>query len=195
MNKSMKRIFTVKSAIVLFFAWVLMLPLVATSAADSLYAFKVKSLDGKVVPLNAYKGKVVLVVNTASKCGFTPQYAGLEDLYKKYKGEGLVILGFPCNQFGAQEPGTATEIAEFCTENYGVTFPMFEKIDVNGKNSAPLYVFLKRSMPGKEGEGNDVKWNFTKFLLDRKGNPVKRFASAVKPVELEAEIERLLKLK
>ena len=189
----MKRNMSVKSAVVLVLALVLLLPLVATNAAESFYSFKVKSLQGKEVSLKAYKGKVVLVVNTASKCGFTPQYAGLEALYEKYKGQGLVILGFPCNQFGAQEPGTATEIAEFCTENYGVTFPMFEKIDVNGKDTAPLYAFLKKNLPGKEGEGNDVKWNFTKFLIDRNGNPVQRFASAVKPVELETEIQRLLK--
>ncbi|MDD4636956.1 MAG: glutathione peroxidase [Bacteroidales bacterium] len=172
-----------------------MLPLVAANPVESFYSHKVKSLQGKEVALKMYKGKVVLVVNTASKCGYTPQYAGLEALYKKYKGEGLVILGFPCNQFGAQEPGTATEIAEFCTENYGVTFPMFEKIYVNGKDAAPLYVFLKKKLPGKKEEGDDVKWNFTKFLLDRKGNPVQRFAPAVKPAELETEIQRLLKMK
>ena len=191
----MKWIITAKCLVVPMLLLTWMLPLVEVNAAESFYSFKVKSLQGKEVPLKMYKGKVVLVVNTASKCGFTPQYAGLEALYKKYKGEGLVILGFPCNQFGAQEPGTATEIAAFCTENYGVTFPMFEKIDVNGKEAAPLYLFLKKKLPGKEGEGNDVKWNFTKFLLDRIGNPVGRFDSAVKPAELETEIQRLLKTK
>lgn len=155
------------------------------------YTFTEKSLQGKEVSMKSFKGKVVLVVNTASKCGFTPQYEGLESLYKKYKDKGLVILGFPCNQFGGQEPGTAEEISNFCSANYGVTFPMFSKIEVNGDNASPLYKYLKNALPGTLG--NDIKWNFTKFLIDRQGNPVKRYASNVKPADISEEIESLLK--
>ena len=157
---------------------------------DSFYQFKVKSLVGKEISMKNYEGKVVLIVNTASKCGFTPQYEGLENLYKKYKDKGLVILGFPCNQFANQEPGNEAEIGKFCTLNYGVTFPLFSKIDVNGNNAHPLYNYLKVALPGTLG--NDIKWNFTKFLIDRKGNPVKRFGSVTKPEEISGDIEKLL---
>ena len=158
----------------------------------SFYQLKAKSLSGKEVSMKDYAGKVVLIVNTASKCGFTPQYEGLEKLYKEYKDKGLVILGFPCNQFGNQEPGTAEEISKFCTLNYNVDFPMFMKIDVNGEKADPIYKYLKDELPGTSG--NEIKWNFTKFLLDRKGMPVKRYDSKVKPDEITKDIEKLLTL-
>jgi len=154
------------------------------------YQFKAKSLQGKEISMKDYAGKVVLIVNTASKCGFTPQYEGLEKLYKEYKDKGFVILGFPCNQFGNQEPGSAEEISKFCTLNYSVDFPMFMKIDVNGEKADPLYKYLKVELPGTLG--NEIKWNFTKFLLDRDGKPVKRYGSIVKPEEITKEIEKLL---
>lgn len=154
------------------------------------YQFKAKSLQGKEISMKEYAGKVVLVVNTASKCGFTPQYKGLEKLYKENKDKGLVILGFPCNQFGNQEPGSAEEISKFCTLNYNVDFPMFMKIDVNGDKADPLYKYLKEVLPGTLG--NEIKWNFTKFLLDRNGKPVKRYGSIVKPEEIAKDIEKLL---
>jgi len=157
------------------------------------YQFKAKSLQGKEISMKQYAGKVVLVVNTASKCGFTPQYEGLEKLYSQYKDKGLVILGFPCNQFGNQEPGSAEEIAKFCTLNYSVNFPMFSKIDVNGEKADPLYKYLKEELPGTLG--NEIKWNFTKFLLDRNGKPVKRYGSVVKPEEIKADILKLLEVK
>jgi glutathione peroxidase len=159
-------------------------------SAMDFYQFKAKSLQGEEISMNNYAGKVVLVVNTASKCGFTPQYEGLEKLYKEYKDKGLVILGFPCNQFANQEPGSAEEISKFCTLKYGVSFPMFMKIDVNGENADPLYKFLKVELPGTLV--NDIKWNFTKFLLDRKGKPVKRYGSIVKPADIAKDIEKLL---
>ena len=162
-----------------------------TSTDKSFYDFKATTLQGEEISMKEYKGKVVLVVNTASKCGFTPQFEGLEALYEKYKDRGLVILGFPCNQFGHQDPGTNAEIGEFCTKNYGVSFQMFEKIDVNGDNAHPLYKYLKSSLGGTFGDS--IKWNFTKFLIDRNGVPVKRFASNVKPKDIESDIERLLK--
>src|SRR5664280_1461683 len=133
------------------------------------YQFTARSLQGKEIGMDTFKGKVVLVVNSASKCGFTPQYEGLETLYEKYKDQGLVILGFPCNQFGNQEPGTEKEIAEGCLLNYGVSFPMFSKIEVNGSNADPIYKFLKDKLPGFLGKR--IKWNFTKFLIDRNGLP------------------------
>jgi glutathione peroxidase len=154
------------------------------------YQFNAKTLQGKEVSMKSYEGKVVLVVNVASKCGFTPQYEGLETLYKKYNSKGLVILGFPCNQFAGQEPGNAEEIAKFCSLTYGVNFPMFAKIEVNGDNADPLYKYLKKSLPGTIT--NEIKWNFTKFLLDRSGKPVKRLAPTVKPEEITADIEKLL---
>ena len=156
----------------------------------SFYQFKANSLQGKEISMKEYAGKVILVVNTASKCGFTPQYEGLEKLYKEYKDKGLVILGFPCNQFANQEPGSAEEISKFCTLNYGVNFPLFMKIDVNGNKADPIYKYLKVALPGTLG--NDIKWNFTKFLLDRKGKPVKRYGSVVKPEDITKDIEKLL---
>ena len=156
-----------------------------------IYDFKVDDIRGKPVPLERYRGKVVLIVNTASKCGFTPQYKGLEALYEKLHGKGLEILGFPCNQFGAQEPGSEDEIASFCELNYGVTFPMFAKVDVNGDKAAPLYQFLKKAKPGLLGS-EAIKWNFTKFLVDRKGNVVERFAPNIEPASLAGDVEKLL---
>ena len=156
-----------------------------------IYDFSVKDIHGKSVKLDRYKGKVLLVVNTASKCGFTPQYKGLEALHQKYNGKGLEILGFPCNQFGAQEPGTAKEIESFCEINYGVTFPLFAKIDVNGKDAAPLYQHLKAAKPGLLGS-EAIKWNFTKFLVDREGNVVERYAPKDEPASIAPDIEKLL---
>jgi glutathione peroxidase len=157
----------------------------------TVYDFTVEDIHGKPVNLSRYKGKVLLIVNVASKCGFTPQYKGLEALYEKLKGKGLEILGFPCNQFGAQEPGTAEEIESFCELNYGVTFPLFAKIDVNGKNAAPLYRYLKSVKPGLLGS-EAIKWNFTKFLVDRKGNVVERYAPNAEPAAIGGDIERQL---
>lgn len=144
------------------------------------------SLGGQPVPMADYAGKVVLVVNTASHCGFTPQYAGLETLYQKYAAQGLVVLGFPCNQFGKQEPGSADDIAQTCHINYGVSFPMFAKIEVNGAAAHPLFRYLKKTLPGMLGER--IKWNFTKFLIGRDGKPIKRFAPFTKPEKMEAAI-------
>lgn len=154
------------------------------------YDFKATSLQGKEVSMETYKGKVVLVVNTASKCGLTPQYEGLEKLYREYKDKGLVILGFPCNQFGKQEPGTEKEISEGCLINYGVSFPMFSKIDVNGDNAHPVYKYLKKELKGFPG--SEIKWNFGKFMLDRDGKPFKRFAPTTAPEKLRSDIEKLL---
>jgi glutathione peroxidase len=161
---------------------------------QNFYDFSALSVDGHEVPLAQYKGKTLLVVNTASKCGFTPQYAGLESLYKQYKDRGVVVLGFPCNQFGAQEPGTEAEIAQFCELNYGVSFPIFAKIDVNGPNAHPLYKFLKKEQAGIFGAIGlgAIKWNFTKFLVDRAGNVVGRYGSATTPAELAPAIDKLL---
>ena len=157
----------------------------------SVYDYSASRLDGSVEKLDAYRGQVLLIVNTASACGFTPQYAGLEELYRKHEAAGLTVLGFPCNQFGAQEPGAEAEIGAFCQKNYGVTFPMFAKIDVNGDNAHPLYKYLKDAKPGLLGtEG--IKWNFTKFLIDRSGEPVARFAPQTKPEEVEAPVKTLL---
>ena len=154
------------------------------------YDYKVKNISGEDVSMSEYKGKVVLIVNTASKCGFTKQYEGLEELYEKYKDQGFVILGFPCNQFGSQEPGGNAEIKNFCTSTFSVTFPMMSKIDVNGDDADPLYKFLKKEKGGILGD--DIKWNFTKFLIDRDGNVVDRFASQKTPRALEKEVEKLL---
>ena len=148
-----------------------------------IYDFKVKDIHGKTVDLDVYKGKVLLVVNTASKCGFTPQYKGLEKLYKDLSGKGLEILGFPCNQFGAQEPGSEEEIESFCEVNYGVTFPLFAKVDVNGDKAHPLYEHLKSEAPGVLGS-KGIKWNFTKFLVNRKGEVVRRYAPTDKPQDI-----------
>jgi glutathione peroxidase len=154
------------------------------------YQFEAKSLKGKVVSMEDFKGKTVLVVNTASKCGLTPQFEGLEKMYKKYKDKGLVILGFPCNQFANQEPGDEKSIAEGCMINYGVTFPMFAKIDVNGEHAHPIYKYLKNELGGLFG--SKIKWNFTKFLIDENGQPVKRFAPTVKPEKIEKYLENNL---
>ena len=157
---------------------------------SSVYDFSCQTTGGKKKSLSDYKGKVLLVVNTASKCGFTPQFAGLEELYEKYKDQGLEVLGFPCNQFGKQDPGSNDEIQEFCQLNYGVSFPMFGKIEVNGSGADPLFVHLKKAAPGVLT--NNIKWNFTKFLVDGSGNVVKRYAPTVKPKDIEADIEELL---
>ncbi|WP_431163149.1 glutathione peroxidase [Flagellimonas beolgyonensis] len=154
------------------------------------YDFEAERLDGTVESMSTYKGKTVIVVNTASKCGLTPQYEGLEKLYDTYKNQGLVILGFPCNQFGNQEPGNAEEIEEFCQLNYGVSFPMFAKIEVNGKNTHPIFKYLKSELGGFLG--SDIKWNFTKFVIDKTGKPVKRFAPITTPESMEDYIVELL---
>lgn len=159
---------------------------------SDLYNFKVKDINGEDVALEDYKGKVLLVVNTASKCGFTPQYKGLEEMYKKHKENGLEVLGFPCNQFGKQEPGDAEEIKNFCSLTYDVSFPMFAKVDVNGKEASPFFEHLKAQAPGMLGS-KAIKWNFTKFLVDKDGNVLKRFAPKDTPEKIEKEIETLLK--
>ena len=175
--------------------------LAACQKTTKVYDFKAVANDGSEVNFADYKGQVLLIVNTASKCGFTPQYDGLEALYQEYKDKGLVVIGFPCDQFGHQEPGTNEEIAEFCRINHGVTFPLMEKIDVNGENAHPIYLWLYGEKPfAGFGEGDtaqyesnpDIKWNFTKFLIDRKGQVVARFEPMVTPEALKAEIERLL---
>jgi glutathione peroxidase len=157
----------------------------------SIYDFKATSPDGAEVSLDQYRGKVLLIVNTASRCGFTPQYEGLENLYRHYRDQGLVVLGFPCNQFGAQEPGSAEEIRSFCTMNYGVSFPMFAKIEVNGEHADPLFKYLKTQAKGLLGS-TAIKWNFTKFLVNRQGEVVDRYGSTTKPENLTAAIEKLL---
>jgi glutathione peroxidase len=157
----------------------------------TLYDFTAETLDGQPAPLADHRGKVVLIVNTASKCGFTPQFEGLEALNRKYVDRGLVILGFPCNQFGAQEPGNAEEIASFCSLTYDVTFPMMRKVEVNGPKAHPLYAWLKAEKPGLLGS-RAIKWNFTKFLADRSGQVVARFAPNAEPASLQAAIEALL---
>ncbi len=157
----------------------------------SIYDFHAKTLDGKDLDLSAYKGEVLVIVNTASKCGFTNQYEGLQELHQKFNGRGLKVLGFPCNQFGSQEPGSETEIGAFCQKNYGVEFQMFEKIDVNGPDAHPLYKFLTSEAPGIAGT-EAIKWNFTKFLVDRNGKVLKRFAPDVKPQDMTKEIEAQL---
>lgn len=158
---------------------------------SGVHQFSAVTIDGTEVPLQDYQGKVLLVVNTASKCGFTPQFKGLETLYKKYKDQGLEILGFPCNQFGKQDPGTNDEISQFCELNYGVSFPMFGKIDVNGDAAHPLFKYLKDAAPGMLGT-QAIKWNFTKFLVDSEGRVVKRFAPKDTPQKIESEIKKLL---
>jgi glutathione peroxidase len=159
--------------------------------SSSVYDFSATSIEGQPVQMSSFKDKVLLIVNTASQCGFTSQYQGLQALYDKYANRGVAVLGFPCNQFGAQEPGSATDIQSFCEKRFGVTFPLFEKIDVNGANAHPIYQFLTKSAPGILGtEG--IKWNFTKFLVDGNGNVVKRYASATDPKDIERDIEALL---
>ena len=156
----------------------------------TIYDYKALNNKGVEVDFKQYEGKVLLIVNTASKCGFTPQYDGLEALYQKYKDRGLVVIGFPCDQFAHQEPGTDAEIAEFCRLNHGVTFPLMSKIDVNGENAHPVYQYLKSAAKGTFG--NAIKWNFTKFLISRNGLKVERFGPAVKPEALDAKIAELL---
>ena len=177
----------------------------------SVYSFQTKLSNGEEISLDTYKGEVMLIVNTASKCGFTPQYEGLEKLYETYKENGFTILGFPCNQFGGQEPGSNEEISSFCSLNYDVTFPIFQKIDVNGQNAHPLYQYLREQAPedsdlDKVGalykllrdkmpdllEGSNIRWNFTKFLIDQNGNVVKRFAPTTKPEDIAGDIEKLV---
>lgn len=157
----------------------------------TIYDYTTKSLEGQDVALRDYSGKVLLIVNTASQCGFTPQYAELETLHQKYSPNGLVIMGFPCNQFGGQEPGGSEEIATFCQRNYGVTFPMMQKVDVNGDHTDPIYKYLKDAAPGVLGS-EGIKWNFTKFLVAKDGTVVKRYAPTVKPLDITEDIEREL---
>jgi len=159
--------------------------------ADSVYDFTLKDIGGTEQSLARYKGKVLLIVNVASRCGFTPQYAGLEALYEKHRDAGLEVLGFPCNQFGHQEPGDEESIKAFCDTSYAVKFPLFAKVDVNGDKASPLYEHLKKKKPGLLGL-EAVKWNFTKFLVDRSGNVVERYAPQTKPEELEGDIRKLL---
>jgi len=156
----------------------------------SIYDIEVKDINGNAVTLEKYRGNVMLVVNVASKCGYTGQYAGLQTLHEKYAAKGLSILGFPCNQFLSQEPGTEEEIKNFCMSNFGVEFDMFSKIDVNGKNTHPLYVYLKENAGGFITDG--IKWNFTKFLVDREGKVIERYAPSVTPEELDEDIKKLL---
>jgi len=159
--------------------------------SESIYDFSVVDIDGNEVSLNEYEGKVLLIVNVASKCGFTKQYTGLQQIYDKYKEQGFVVLGFPCNQFGAQEPGTEEQIKDFCESTFGVNFPMFSKIDVNGDNAHPLYKYLKSNVKGTLGT-EDIKWNFTKFLVDRNGKIIERYGSTTTPESIATEIEKLL---
>ncbi|HEX7812911.1 MAG TPA: glutathione peroxidase [Burkholderiales bacterium] len=158
---------------------------------NTFYDFSATTLDGKPLSLGKFRGKVALVVNTASKCGFTPQYEGLQELHTGFREQGLEVLCFPCNQFGKQEPGSPTDIATFCQRHYGVSFQMFDKIDVNGERAHPLFKWLKSEKPGFLGT-QAIKWNFTKFLVDRHGRVVKRFASFTKPAALAGDIKQLL---
>lgn len=159
-------------------------------AAKSFYDLEAKDISGKNVSMSDFKGKTVVVVNTASKCGLTPQFEGLEELYKKYNDKGLVILGFPCNQFASQEPGSESDIQEFCQMNYGVTFPMFSKIDVNGENTHEVFKYLKSELGSILG--SKIKWNFTKFVIDKNGKPYKRFAPTTKPEKMEAVLQKIM---
>ena len=159
--------------------------------SDTIHDLTATRNDGKEQPLSDFRGKVLLVVNTASQCGFTPQYQGLQALHERHQAAGLAVLGFPCDQFGHQEPGSDAEIATFCERNFGVTFPLFKKIEVNGAGAHPVFDFLKRSAPGLLGQA--IKWNFTKFLVDQEGRVVERFAPATPPEKLEADILKLLK--
>ncbi len=158
---------------------------------ETIYSYTVNDIDGKPVSLSDYRGQVLLIVNTASQCGFTPQYRALETLFRQYRDRGFSILAFPCNQFGAQEPGDGRQIVEFCSTRYQVSFPLFEKIDVNGDQAHPLFRYLKTKAPGLLGS-RVIKWNFSKFLIDRTGNIYRRYAPITKPENLRADIERLL---
>ncbi|MBV5257752.1 glutathione peroxidase [Synechococcus moorigangaii CMS01] len=162
-----------------------------TQASAPIYSFSATTIDGKSVSLETYKGQVLLIVNTASQCGFRPQYKGLQALHEQYGQKGLAVLGFPCNQFGQQEPGDAGQIQSFCETTFGVSFPLFEKIDVNGSNAHPLYQYLTKEAPGILGTKN-VKWNFTKFLIDRNGKVVKRYPPTATPEAIAKDIQRLL---
>ncbi|PIB35090.1 glutathione peroxidase [Reichenbachiella sp. 5M10] len=159
-------------------------------SSNTFHNFSADNIKGQSIDMSAYKGKPVLVVNTASQCGLTPQFEGLENLYQSYKDQGLVILGFPCNQFGQQEPGNANEIEEFCQINYGVSFPMFAKVEVNGESAHPIFKYLKSNLGSIFG--SKIKWNFTKFLIDQNGKPVKRFAPITKPEKIASAIKKLL---
>ncbi len=159
---------------------------------SDIYQFSANDINNEKVDLESYRDKVLLVVNTASRCGFTPQYQGLEALYRTYKEQGFVVLAFPCNQFGQQEPGTGEDIQQFCTLNYEVSFPLFEKIEVNGSHTHPLYCYLKNAAPGLFGS-TSIKWNFTKFLIGRDGKVVRRYGSMTSPNAIRAEIDHLLK--
>jgi glutathione peroxidase len=163
----------------------------SNSTGKAIYDFNVKGLDGKPVDLHQYEGKVLLVVNTASNCGFTPQYKGLEEVYDQFKARGVEVLAFPCNQFGAQEPGTSDEIGAFCEKNFGVKFPLFEKVDVNGDDAHPLFDHLKTAAPGLLGS-KAIKWNFTKFLVKKDGTVFARYAPTTEPKDLIGDIEKLL---
>jgi glutathione peroxidase len=162
-----------------------------TSTSTSIYSFSARALSGEEISFERYRGRPLLIVNTASECGFTPQYKGLQALYQQYAARGLEVLGFPCNQFGKQEPGDAGQIGSFCEKNFGVSFQLFEKIEVNGSNAHPLYKFLKAAAPGLLGIDR-IKWNFTKFLVDRDGNVLKRYGPPVKPATMTGDIERVL---
>jgi glutathione peroxidase len=159
--------------------------------SKTIYDFEAKNIKGETVSLNQYKGKTLLIVNVASKCGFTPQYKDLEEIYREYNSKGLEILAFPCNQFGEQEPGDAEEIKNFCSLNYEVSFPLFSKVDVNGDGAVPVYSFLKESLPGVLGS-KAIKWNFTKFLVDKNGVPYARYAPTDKPKDILDDIKKIL---
>lgn len=183
MTKILSRVFLLST--------ILFSSLFAQGKNMNIYDFNVKTIDGKEVSMSKYKNKVLLIVNVASKCGFTSQYEGLEKLYDTYKDKNFMILGFPSNQFGRQEPGTNEQIKEFCTLTYGVKFHMFEKIDVNGENEHPLYTHLKSNATGILGS-KSIKWNFTKFLVDENGKVIERYSPSAKPKDIEPEIKRLL---
>ncbi len=175
----------------LYMTILLTLTLNAGETMKNIYDFNVATITREAQSMEMYKDKVLLIVNVASKCGYTPQYEGLEKLYKTYKDQGFEILAFPCNQFGGQEPGAEKQILNFCRTNFDVTFPLFAKIDVNGKDTHPLYVYLKNKAPGILGT-KSIKWNFTKFLVDKKGNVISRYGSSTKPEEIRSDIEKLL---
>jgi glutathione peroxidase len=160
--------------------------------SSTVYDFSATSIEGQPIEMSTYRDKVLLVVNTASQCGFTPQYKGLQELQDKYASRGFAVLGFPCNQFGQQEPGSATDIQSFCETRFGVSFPLFEKVDVNGANAHPLFKFLEKAAPGILGT-EAIKWNFTKFLIDGSGNVVKRYGSNTDPQDIAKDIEALVK--
>ena len=177
------------SIIMLFFAMSLFAA--NKSREENIFGFKVKDIDGKEIEMSKYKGKVLLVVNVASECGYTPQYDGLEKIYDKYKKDGFEVLGFPCNQFGGQEPGTEAEIKTFCTSKYSVSFPMFSKVDVNGDKAIPLFKYLTSNTDGFITDA--IKWNFTKFLIDKDGKVIERYGSNTKPESISEDIEKALK--